>query len=123
MWIFLVWVAARGGCLCAGPYGLSLLGITLGDAHAIEAGLLDKMELMRPGFVRLSLPYFATKEEVDYVLAAVAEIADMGCVGDIMIATVVSKDNSRLMRPQTLVLGQIQRWIFLDFGTPACQFS
>ena len=36
------------------------------------------MELLRPGFTRLSLPYFATHAEVDYVLDAVEAIADHG---------------------------------------------
>ena len=51
-------VQVRGGCACAGPYALELLGIEAAAAAALETLLLDQAEVMRPGFVRLSLPYF-----------------------------------------------------------------
>ena len=71
--------AARGGCLCAGPYGISLLGIHSADVARLESALLDKLELLRPGFTRVSLPYFATAAEVDFVLHAIRAVADHGC--------------------------------------------
>lgn len=69
---------ARGGCACAGPYGLSLLGISPEDSAAIESHLLDKMEVLRPGFVRVSLPYFAEPAELALVTGALAAIATHG---------------------------------------------
>jgi selenocysteine lyase/cysteine desulfurase len=71
-------VQVRGGCACAGPYALHLLGIDTAASAALETLLLDQAEVMRPGFVRLSLPYFASDAEVEYALAAVHAVADHG---------------------------------------------
>ena len=71
-------VQVRGGCACAGPYALRLLGIEGAASVALETLLLDQAEVMRPGFVRLSLPYFASNAEVEYALAAVHAVADHG---------------------------------------------
>ena len=71
-------VQARGGCACAGPYAHRLLGISPADAAAIEAHLLDKAEVLRPGFARVSLPYFASDAEIEYTLAAVRAVAAHG---------------------------------------------
>lgn len=71
-------VQCRGGCACAGPYGLALLGISDADAAAIEAQLLDKHEVLRPGFARLSFAPFMSDDEVEYVLAAVRAVAAHG---------------------------------------------
>ena len=71
-------VQARGGCACAGPYALRLLGLDPAGAAALETLLLDQSEVMRPGFARLSLPYFASPAETEYALAAVHAVADHG---------------------------------------------
>jgi len=71
-------VQSRGGCVCAGPYSISLLGISASNAARIEACLLDKTEVLRPGYTRVSLPYFAAREEVEYIAAAIAAVADHG---------------------------------------------
>jgi selenocysteine lyase/cysteine desulfurase len=71
-------VQVRGGCACAGPYALSLLGLDPTGAAALETLLLDQSEVMRPGFTRLSLPYFASAAETAYALAAVHAVADHG---------------------------------------------
>ena len=71
-------VQVRGGCACAGPYALELLGIEAAAAAALETLLLDQAEVMRPGFVRLSLPYFASNAEVEYALSAVHAVANHG---------------------------------------------
>ena len=71
-------VQARGGCACAGPYALSLLGLDPAGAAALETLLLDQSEVMRPGFSRLSLPYFASPAEIAYALAAVHAVANHG---------------------------------------------
>lgn len=57
-------VQSRGGCQCAGPYSQSLLGMSLADTRAVEAELLHKHELLRPGFSRLSLSYVNSDREV-----------------------------------------------------------
>ena len=71
-------IQARGGCACAGPYAHRLLGLSPEDAASIEAHLLDKAEVLRPGFVRVSLPYFASDAEIEYTLAAVHAVATHG---------------------------------------------
>ena len=38
-----------GGCMCAGPYSQSLLGISVIHNQQIETALLDKHEVLRPG--------------------------------------------------------------------------
>ena len=71
-------VQVRGGCACAGPYALQLLGLGDVAAAVLEAMLLDQAEVMRPGFVRLSLPYFSSKAEIEYALTAVHAVANHG---------------------------------------------
>ncbi len=68
----------RAGCACAGPYGHRLLGIgpetSAEYRRAIGAGVLA----LKPGWVRLSLPWHATAAEVEFLLAAVEFLADRG---------------------------------------------
>ncbi|XP_065845865.1 uncharacterized protein [Oscarella lobularis] len=87
-------IQSRGGCACAGPYAQDLLGIDQTMAFKIEELLLEdqrldrnhlrryeehsEREILRPGFVRLNLPYFAPQEEIDYILRAVALVAEHG---------------------------------------------
>jgi selenocysteine lyase/cysteine desulfurase len=39
-------IQCRGGCLCAGPYAMNLLGITEDQALALESQLLEKDEMV-----------------------------------------------------------------------------
>ena len=71
-------VQARGGCACAGPFGLSILGMSKPDVAAIEDALLDKHEVLRPGFSRVSFPYWLTEASVNYILSAIEFVADHG---------------------------------------------
>lgn len=97
-------IQSRGGCMCAGPYAQWLLGIqnfvplefntdndeqitatttttnssTTVISDAIENALLDKNEVIRPGFTRLSLPYFTSDEKIEYILKAIEFVADYG---------------------------------------------
>jgi selenocysteine lyase/cysteine desulfurase len=56
-------IQARGGCMCAGPYSQALLGIdeTLSTAFQTQLVKKEDNELLRPGYFRLSLPYFAVR--------------------------------------------------------------
>jgi selenocysteine lyase/cysteine desulfurase len=71
-------IQARAGCSCAGPYGHRLLGID--DERSdrfrrlIHAGLLG----VKPGWVRISVPYYASQADVEFLLSAVETIADVG---------------------------------------------
>eukprot|EP01103_Thecamoeba_quadrilineata_P015083 TRINITY_DN4658_c0_g2_i1.p1 TRINITY_DN4658_c0_g2~~TRINITY_DN4658_c0_g2_i1.p1 ORF type:complete len:974 (+),score=172.47 TRINITY_DN4658_c0_g2_i1:1-2922(+) len=88
----------RGGCACAGPYSLDLLGINDDLSIKIESALLSASshgeiqnllgrerdrrglgnEIIRPGFVRVSLHYLMDSATVDYILDAVRFVADNG---------------------------------------------
>lgn len=65
-------------CSCAGPYGHDLLSISDEDAELIERLLIDKHEILRPGFVRLSIPYYWNDSLVQDVIKAILFVADFG---------------------------------------------
>jgi selenocysteine lyase/cysteine desulfurase len=71
-------IQARAGCSCAGPYGHRLLGIDEDRStryrRLIQAGLLG----VKPGWVRISVPYYASQADVEYLLSAVETVADVG---------------------------------------------
>ncbi|EGD73357.1 PP-loop domain-containing protein [Salpingoeca rosetta] len=71
-------IQCRGGCLCAGPYGHDLLHISENDAEAIESALIAKREILRPGFVRVSVPYYWTDAQTDGLISAIRFVADHG---------------------------------------------
>ena len=71
-------IQVSGGCACAGPYALRILGIGVAASMALETLLLEQSEIMRPAFVRLSLPYFTSDSELEYALAALNAVADHG---------------------------------------------
>jgi len=71
-------IQVRAGCSCAGPYGHRLLGIDAASSERyrrlIHQGLLG----VKPGWVRVSIPYYASAADVEYLLAAVEAVADHG---------------------------------------------
>ncbi|KAF6216838.1 hypothetical protein GE061_001188 [Apolygus lucorum] len=87
-------IQARGGCACAGPYAQDLMGISKELAsHFDEVLMEDKLdcdhqlqnedphssnEMLRPGFTRLTFPFFMSESEVAYVLEAVKMVATEG---------------------------------------------
>ncbi|XP_064481977.1 uncharacterized protein LOC135394871 isoform X2 [Ornithodoros turicata] len=87
-------IQTRGGCACAGPYAQDLLGIDeqlalhyeellaenrmLDRTHLRRYMEYSEREVLRPGFVRLNLPFFMPDDEVDFVLSAVKEISEHG---------------------------------------------
>ncbi|KAI9023213.1 hypothetical protein DFJ74DRAFT_668130 [Hyaloraphidium curvatum] len=74
-------IQVRAGCMCAGPYIQRLLGLSPAAVQATEdllVGSQHPAEHARPGAVRFSLAYFAPEEEVEHVLEAVREVAEMG---------------------------------------------
>jgi selenocysteine lyase/cysteine desulfurase len=68
----------RSGCGCAGPYGHRLLGIDEETSERFRAFVQRKLSGMKPGWVRLSLPYYASPEDIEYILSAVEFVADHG---------------------------------------------
>ncbi|CAG7825541.1 unnamed protein product [Allacma fusca] len=87
-------IQTRGGCACAGTYGQALLGINLDLAHEYENLLLEDSrldrdhlrrylegspyEIFRPGFTRLSIPFYASMAEAEFVIEAVQLVAKYG---------------------------------------------
>lgn len=65
-------------CLCAGPYGHRLLGIPPAAAQLFEQELLQKKELLRPGFVRITMSYEWADSDVNFVLRALQFVAEHG---------------------------------------------
>jgi selenocysteine lyase/cysteine desulfurase len=63
-------VQSRPGCVCAGPYGMELLQLDVATQALLAKAMQCQQELLRPGFVRVNLPYFATDGDVDFLLDA-----------------------------------------------------
>lgn len=70
-------IQARGGCACAGPYVHRLLGIDEETSEQLREDILAGNEIRKPGFTRLNLSVLLPDAVVDFVLAAVVELA--GC--------------------------------------------
>ena len=68
----------RSGCSCAGPYGHRLLDIHRNESERFRALLRRGFQGLKPGWVRLSLPWYYTEEEIDYILEATEFVADHG---------------------------------------------
>lgn len=72
-------VQSRGGCACAGPYAQWLLGMDRQLSEEFEQCLMrTAQEVLRPGFVRISLHWAQTDQELDAIAAAVRWVADNG---------------------------------------------
>ncbi len=71
-------VQARGGCSCAGPYGHRLLGIDLTRSHAFECAIVDGIEGVKPGWVRVNFNYFISETCFTFIVEAVSWIAKFG---------------------------------------------
>ena len=71
-------IQARGGCMCAGPYTNYLMGISNDLAESIKDNLNGRYDVLRPGFARVNFPYFATDDEVQCVIDAVAWVSVHG---------------------------------------------
>jgi selenocysteine lyase/cysteine desulfurase len=71
-------IQSRGGCSCAGPYGHRLLGIDIERSHRFEQEIIAGCEGIKPGWVRISFPYFLSEAVFEYVLEAVHLVATHG---------------------------------------------
>ena len=71
-------IQSRGGCSCAGPYGHRLLGIDIERSHEFEREIAHGCEGIKPGWVRINFNYFISEAVLDYVVAAVALVAEDG---------------------------------------------
>jgi selenocysteine lyase/cysteine desulfurase len=71
-------VAVRGGCFCAHPLMLQLLGIEDTAAEALRRQMAAGASPPLPGAVRLSTGLGSTLREVDLALDAIEELAQSG---------------------------------------------
>lgn len=68
----------RAGCSCAGPYGHRLLGIDRAKSESYRAQISRGVLGLKPGWVRVTLPYYASDEDVEFLLSAIEFVADHG---------------------------------------------
>jgi selenocysteine lyase/cysteine desulfurase len=68
----------RAGCSCAGPYGHRLLGIERDRSETFRAQVARGVGGLKPGWVRVTLPYYASEEDIEFILSAVEFVADFG---------------------------------------------
>ena len=71
-------IQARGGCSCAGPYGHRLLGIDIERSHEFEREITHGCEGIKPGWVRVNFNYFIDEAVFQYVVRAIAFVAEFG---------------------------------------------
>ena len=69
-------IQMRGGCVCAGTYGHFLLHVTKEQSHAITEMISHGDLSQKPGWVRWSIHPTTTMAEIDYIVAALKEIAE-----------------------------------------------
>jgi selenocysteine lyase/cysteine desulfurase/tRNA(Ile)-lysidine synthase TilS/MesJ len=69
-------VCCRSGCACASPYTQDLLGMTSELVRQYIGVLSEGFDIFRPGFTRVSLPYFFKEEVIDYILDAIEFVAN-----------------------------------------------
>ncbi len=68
----------RAGCSCAGPYGHRLLGVTGERSDRFRRLIASGVTGAKPGWVRVSLPWYAAPEDVEFTLRAVEFVASRG---------------------------------------------
>ena len=71
-------IQARGGCSCAGPYGHDLLGVGIEESAQFEEQIAGGCEGIKPGWTRVNFNYFISEATFQYILRAVAWVADNG---------------------------------------------
>jgi selenocysteine lyase/cysteine desulfurase len=68
----------RAGCSCAGPYGHRLLGIDRERSERYRAEIARGVVGIKPGWVRISLPFYASEEDIEFILTAIEFVAEHG---------------------------------------------
>lgn len=68
----------RAGCSCAGPYGHRLLNIGREQSERFRSLIHKGIGGIKPGWVRVTIPFYATAEDVEYLISAIEFVADHG---------------------------------------------
>ncbi|PIN20610.1 Cysteine desulfurase [Handroanthus impetiginosus] len=71
-------IQARGGCACAGPYGHMLLNVDEPHSLAFRSVIQKGYAGIKPGWTRVSFPYYMSEEEFEFILTAIEFIAIYG---------------------------------------------
>ncbi|KAJ1405056.1 Pyridoxal phosphate-dependent transferase, major domain [Sesbania bispinosa] len=71
-------IQARGGCACAGPYGHELLNINKSQSLAVRSAIQEGYVGVKPGWSRVSFPYYMEEEEFEFILSAIEFVAMYG---------------------------------------------
>ncbi|MFI5254719.1 MAG: aminotransferase class V-fold PLP-dependent enzyme [Candidatus Limnocylindrales bacterium] len=71
-------IQSRGGCSCAGPYGLRLLGIDTETSREFDRQTALGCEGIKPGWVRVNFNYFISEAVFGFILEAVELVAREG---------------------------------------------
>jgi selenocysteine lyase/cysteine desulfurase len=66
----------RAGCSCAGPYGHRLLGIDRATADRYRALVRRGVNGIKPGWVRVTLPFYANEDDFEFMMSAIEFVAD-----------------------------------------------
>ena len=84
-------VQARGGCVCAGPYGHRLLHVERAQSEKIRDAVLAGHEVEKPGWVRLNFSYLMDDATVTRIIESVDKLAgeasDLSCQYQCDVAT------------------------------------
>ncbi len=68
----------RAGCSCAGPYGHRLLGIDRATSERFRVLIRRGIGGIKPGWVRLTVPFYANEDDFEFMMSAVEFVADHG---------------------------------------------
>ncbi len=68
----------RAGCSCAGPYGHRLLGIDRETSERYRKLIKQGVGGIKPGWVRVTIPFYATAEDVEFLIRGIEFVADHG---------------------------------------------
>jgi selenocysteine lyase/cysteine desulfurase len=71
-------IQSRAGCSCAGPYGHYLLGIDDTRSAKYRKLIAKGFCGIKPGWVRVNLHYTFEESDIDFLLQAIAFIAEFG---------------------------------------------
>ncbi|KAJ0041057.1 hypothetical protein Pint_27233 [Pistacia integerrima] len=71
-------IQARGGCDCAGPYGHILLNFDKTESLKIHSIIQKGYVGLKPGWTRISFPFYMSNEEFEFILTALEFIALYG---------------------------------------------
>ncbi len=89
-------IQARGGCVCAGPYGHRLLHVDHAHSERIRRAILAGHEIEKPGWVRLNFSYLMDDKTAAYIVKSVDDLATRA---DEYAGNYVADETSASFRP------------------------